>query len=256
MNRLKTALARLEARLQTVVEGGLARLLPSNGLQEELTNGLLRALAAESQTQPNGQRVAPNLFTVSLSPSQSEKINPEARLLDELAAFLEKAASQSNLLFLSPPVVRIQVQANEQEPVQIKAQISLESLTQTSAVLPEAALGLPNLPTAAYLIIDGTRLFPLERSVINIGRRSDNHLVIEDARISRVHAQVRAVNGRYLIFDLDSLGGTFLNNQPIKQSALSPGDVISLAGVPLVYGQETLDLAQTQEVDFHSADDT
>jgi pSer/pThr/pTyr-binding forkhead associated (FHA) protein len=78
----------------------------------------------------------------------------------------------------------------------------------------------------------------LNGGVVNIGRRPDNHLVIDDARISRLHAQLRLVRGRYMLFDLESTGGTFINGERIRQHTLRPGDVISLAGVPLVYGQD------------------
>jgi len=42
-----------------------------------------------------------------------------------------------------------------------------------------------------------------------------------------------------MLFDLGSSGGTFVNQKRIKQIALHPGDVLSLAGVPLVYGQDS-----------------
>jgi len=96
--------------------------------------------------------------------------------------------------------------------------------------------------------VDGVQIFPLTQPVINIGRRTDNHLVIEDARISRLHAQLRAVHGQYVIFDLDSTGGTWVNGERVKQSTLIPGDVVSLSGVPLVYGQETTYPEDTQKV--------
>jgi pSer/pThr/pTyr-binding forkhead associated (FHA) protein len=46
------------------------------------------------------------------------------------------------------------------------------------------------------------------------------------------------VRDRYMIFDLNSTGGTFVNGIQITQQELTPGDLISLAGVPLIYGQE------------------
>ena len=63
---------------------------------------------------------------------------------------------------------------------------------------------------------------------------------------SRLHAQLRAIKGRFIIFDLDSTGGTFVNTQRINQCALYPGDVISLAGYPLVYGQDAPAIGETQ----------
>ena len=95
-----------------------------------------------------------------------------------------------------------------------------------------------DLPQNAFLIIHGTKVFPLNKLIINIGRRMENDLVIDDPRVSRDHAQLQVNNGRYVIFDLNSTGGTYVNSQRSHQSMLYPGDVISLAGVPLIYGQD------------------
>jgi pSer/pThr/pTyr-binding forkhead associated (FHA) protein len=94
------------------------------------------------------------------------------------------------------------------------------------------------IPDEAFLIIDGVKVFPLGEPIVNIGRRLDNHLVIDDVRVSRTHAQLRAINSRYVIFDLNSSGGTFINGRKSTQAVLYPGDVISLAGVDLIYGQK------------------
>jgi hypothetical protein len=93
-------------------------------------------------------------------------------------------------------------------------------------------------PANAFLIVNGLDTIQVAQSVFNIGRRLENDLVIEDTRISREHAQIRAVKGQYVICDLNSMGGTFVNSVRISQQPLFPGDVISLAGVPLVYGQD------------------
>jgi pSer/pThr/pTyr-binding forkhead associated (FHA) protein len=95
------------------------------------------------------------------------------------------------------------------------------------------------LPPGAFLVVDGVRVFALDRAMISIGRAPENDLVIADPRVSREHVQLRAINGRYVVFDLDSTGGTSLNGLPIRQHPLVPGDVITLAGVPLVYGEDS-----------------
>jgi pSer/pThr/pTyr-binding forkhead associated (FHA) protein len=66
----------------------------------------------------------------------------------------------------------------------------------------------------------------------------DNHLILDDPRVSRAHAQLRAVQGHYVLFDLNATGGTYVNGQRITQYTLKPGDVISLAGVPIIYGED------------------
>jgi pSer/pThr/pTyr-binding forkhead associated (FHA) protein len=94
----------------------------------------------------------------------------------------------------------------------------------------------------AFLIVNGTETFPLTGSVVNIGRRETNQLVINDPRVSRNHAQLRAVHGVYILFDLNSTGGTYVNGMRVYQQNLQAGDVISLAGVALVYGEDTTNL--------------
>jgi pSer/pThr/pTyr-binding forkhead associated (FHA) protein len=56
------------------------------------------------------------------------------------------------------------------------------------------------------------------------------------------------------LFDLNSTGGTFVNGQRTSQTVLYPGDVISLAGVALIFGQDNPpprpDLANTSPLDI------
>jgi pSer/pThr/pTyr-binding forkhead associated (FHA) protein len=88
---------------------------------------------------------------------------------------------------------------------------------------------------AAFLVVDGSRYVPLERTVINLGRRRDNTIVLDDPRVSRQHCQLRFRFGQFVLYDLGSRGGTFVNNARVSECVLRPGDVISLAGVPVVY---------------------
>jgi len=95
-------------------------------------------------------------------------------------------------------------------------------------------------PEHAVLIVGGTRAVPLEDSVITIGRHHDNMVVVDDPRVSRHHVQLRAIHGRYVLFDLGSSGGTFLNGQRTSQAVLYPGDIISLAGVDIHFINEVM----------------
>jgi pSer/pThr/pTyr-binding forkhead associated (FHA) protein len=94
------------------------------------------------------------------------------------------------------------------------------------------------IPDDAFLIVDGVKVIPLTQPLVRIGRRVENNVVLDDPRVSRSHAELRAINGRYILFDLNSTGGTFVNGVRITQVVVYPGDVISLAGVHLVYGQK------------------
>ena len=43
---------------------------------------------------------------------------------------------------------------------------------------------------------------------------------------------------RFMIFDLGSTGGTFVNGRKINKQLLNPGDVIEIGGVSLIFNQE------------------
>ena len=88
---------------------------------------------------------------------------------------------------------------------------------------------------------------------VTLGGHEDNDLVIDDPRVSRRHAQLRAEGERYYLFDLNATGGTFVNGLRIHQKQLRAGDVISLAGFPLVFGVENAPApGETQEYTPHS----
>jgi FOG: FHA domain len=62
--------------------------------------------------------------------------------------------------------------------------------------------------------------------------------VIDNLRVSRVHAQIRQMNNKHILFDLDSTAGTKVNGIKIRQHTLNHGDVIEIADVPLIYGSD------------------
>ena len=94
------------------------------------------------------------------------------------------------------------------------------------------------IPLNAFFIVDGIKFYPLVKAVISIGRRLENDLVIDDPRVSRNHAQLRALEGHYVLFDLSSTGGTFVNGSRIHETILYPNDTISLGGVKLIFQQD------------------
>ena len=143
------------------------------------------------------------------------------------------------MLFPSPPVIRILADPEVGlAEIRVLAEISAAQIGETSTLAVEPDNQAGSIPANAFLILEGAQIFPLNGMVINIGRRLDNHLVIDVGLVSRTHAQLRAINGHYVIFDLDSTGGTYVNGKRLQQCTLYPGDVISLAGVNLVYSQD------------------
>jgi hypothetical protein len=261
VNRLQTILTQLESRLQAFFEGGAGRLFPGSDCAG-LAQRLVEAMRSEIQAQEDGSLLAPNVFTILVPPSLDCTLPEKDGLLIELVDFLQRSGEEAGIHFDSQPVVRIISDSGlSAHEIQVLTAFSQASPGDTTALrlayLRAGASTNGHKPFAgkidqdggAFLIVEGSRIVPLPRQGLTIGRRPDMTLVLEQAEVSRVHAQIRPVHGRYVIFDLDSSGGTYVNGQRVMQCLLHPGDVISLAGVQLVYGQETsAALDQTQEL--------
>ncbi|MDH3943467.1 MAG: FHA domain-containing protein [Anaerolineae bacterium] len=109
----------------------------------------------------------------------------------------------------------------------------------------------PTKQEKAWLVVN-TQLYSLDRIVTNIGRSLDNDIVIQDAHVSRNHAQIRYENDEYILYDMNSTGGTFLNNKKVDQSVLHVGNIITLTNVPMVFVGEQHNLKVRTEGDTSS----
>lgn len=259
---MKLKIEQLEARLQALIEVRLVSALPGYQVEDLVIQKLASAMKSNLVEDSEGNQLVPNVFTLVAHPKSAERWQ-QPKLLEAMINSLKIVGEEAGLKFSALPTISI-VQ-NSQQPenvVDVVASHQLESAADTRAMTPpNIESDKPNketFPSNAFLIVDGVKVFPLTESVINIGRRLDNQLVIDDPRISRNHAQLRSIKGRYVIFDLNSTGGTFVNGQRTSQSVMYPGDVISLAGVPLVFGQDNPpprpDLADTNPLSEASAE--
>lgn len=119
------------------------------------------------------------------------------------------------------------------------------AMTQTPRVRPE--VGQPTArpqysapPPASLQPIAGemaNRDFQITKTLLSIGRGLDNDFVIDDPRVSRHHAQITFRHSHYLLRDLRSTNGTFINREAIEAAVLAPGDVVSIGGFELLFTQ-------------------
>lgn len=87
-------------------------------------------------------------------------------------------------------------------------------------------------------VIKGTdegKQFELGEGTFGIGRDARNAVRLHDTEVSRSHAECRSTPEGHRICDLGSANGTFVNNQPVKDVLLQPGDHIQLGQTILVY---------------------
>jgi hypothetical protein len=207
-------------------------------------------MEASAITSGDGTILAPDHFTLLLHPADFNGLRENPELLLEMGELIFMAGKSAGYQFGQHPVVMIAPNSDvQQDQIEIVTRISDKALGHTANLVKPAPNNPNDIPVKAFLIVNGKEEFALNQTVINIGRQSGNQLRLNDSRVSRKHAQIRARYGRYEIFDLDSTGGTYINNKRIKRSHLRPGDVISLAGVNLIYGQESISgLIDTKEL--------
>jgi len=81
------------------------------------------------------------------------------------------------------------------------------------------------------------KIYPLEAPEIIIGRDASNGVAINDAEVSRKHAKLSLHGSAYVIQDLGSTNGTFINGQRITGTqVLNPGDTVSFGeNIVLMY---------------------
>jgi pSer/pThr/pTyr-binding forkhead associated (FHA) protein len=233
----------LEARVEALIEGTFARWFAERLHPKDVAVQLARAL--EDSTSST-MRTPATRYTVRLHPDDADALlahypDLSARLSAELVTIARDIGLTLNerpqVTILRDATIKLRSIKVEAELKPALDETTTQSLTPVTPPAPDAQTTPASL-SRAFLILDGERTLPLQHAVINLGRRTDNHVILDDARVSRSHAQLRLRFGRYVIYDLGSSAGTFVNDQRVQECILRPGDVISLGGVAIIYGED------------------
>ncbi len=105
----------------------------------------------------------------------------------------------------------------------------------------DLSLGVDDLPAgSATLVVTrgpgaGSR-FVLETDVVRAGRHPDSDIFLDDVTVSRRHAEVAREGGGWVLRDVGSLNGTYVNRQRIEESiGLANGDEVQIGRFKLVF---------------------
>lgn len=86
---------------------------------------------------------------------------------------------------------------------------------------------------------------------VTIGREEDNHIRLNDERVSRFHAKVQEDGGRIILTDLESTNGTRVNGHAVKMRVLQVGDQVQIGRCLLLYGSPQQIEARIREAAEH-----
>ncbi len=191
---MRDQLAQVEKKLQELVEGTLSRLAGGKIPPAMVANRLGLAMIDGLTWDDDGEAYAPDQFALTLHPKDVEALVDQAPNLNTTFsdALLETARTSGYRVATAPHVTLAADPTLNRWDVRVVAWHSENQLEFTQAGQPGSAPSADSRPPGAYLIVSGQRHFPLDQPLINIGRRLDNQLILDDPHVSRTHAQIRA----------------------------------------------------------------
>ena len=240
-----SVLRNLESKLAGLVEGTFSRAFKSEVRPVEIARKLAREMD-EHRVQSLSRTYVPNEYTIWLSPDDRDQFSGyEDELRRELSGYLLEHARKERVALLTPPEIAFKtddrlrlgefgIQARlvrPHEDPQLEPHQGEEGHTMvySSSERLQAPLREPDPRRAsARLRIDGrTELLGSAGAVLGRSREAD--IVLDDANVSRKHAEIRPSGGSWTVRDMGSTNGVKVNGRRIEGAqSLKPGDVIEL----------------------------
>jgi hypothetical protein len=265
-----SVLRSIEHRIESLIEGAFGRAFKSHVQPVELARKLAKEMD-ENKSVSVSRVYVPNEYLLYLSPSDREQFSSyEESLVTELSDYLSEHARREGYALLTTPKVVLHededlevgefgiatrmVQPRREAPSpqappapsapapSADAPASSEAgetkiyrpAPDTAAVSAEEAdrLGLAHTPPA--IVLKGVE-HPLDKPLLVIGRSRDCDITVEDANVSRRHAEIRIENGSYWLVDLGSTNGVELNGKRVERERLEHGDSIVVGKTQLTF---------------------
>lgn len=258
------ALARFEELLQQMVEAPFRRVFGGRLEPVDLARRLGRVM--DDNKRVTWERpLVPNQFAIALAPKDYDDVQGFVGALQrELERFITERAAERGYSLLDAPQVTISsesalsagvftVRAMMIDPARAAgpapgapAERGRRDEGARSPLTPEEArtramrpLEMPLGPTGFEALVlagtlNGRRMtWPLSGKRVRVGRGLDNEVVLDDASVSRHHAEITREEGGAEVRDLGSTNGTWVNAGRVDVAPLEPGDQIAFGAVHL-----------------------
>ncbi|MBN1266855.1 MAG: DUF3662 domain-containing protein [Anaerolineales bacterium] len=233
---MQEILKNFEKKLEQILEDPISNLLDSRIKPAALADSILDALEANLHEGKDQPPSIPDHYNLFLSPDTFTLFSVhEEEIRSSLSDWVLENAQRRN--YYAPDNIVILFEADPTlsgDTIVIAA--SHSHILDTTHSLASSPPTL-SFPEGAYLILNDTHI-PVNKPILNIGRRRDNQIVLNERSVSRTHAQIRARDHHFLVIDLGSTTGTFINGNQIHQAILHSGDVITIGGQRLIYFEE------------------
>ncbi len=256
-----SVLRNLEAKIEGLVEGAFGRAFKSKVQPVEIARKLAKEME-DNRTVSVAHTYVPNQFCVYLSLQDRQQFESyETALKKELSDYLLEHARTRKLSLVTRPAIAletderlgvgefgIQAWMSDAAVAEIESgddPVSGEDLAQgadyghTMVYSPERELprelSAPGpLNTRALLIGLGRRTV-VDGDRFVIGRGRDNDFVVDDANISRRHAELRRTGDGWEVVDLGSTNGIKINGKRTDRANLRGGEELTLGVTKLTF---------------------
>jgi FhaA, N-terminal domain/FHA domain len=249
----------LEQKIESLFEGVFGRAFRTNVQPVELARKLSKEM--DDHRVVSVSRVyVPNEYAIYLSPQDRQQFDGyENSLLAELEEYLAEHARRESYALLTPPRVSLETdedlamgefgistrmvqprhgQRGDEPDGQAEAGATM---IYKAAPVPEQEPDEPDDPDAdrdvAVLSWAGRRL-RVDKRVVVLGRSRECDVQIEDANVSRRHAELRLEGGSHWIVDLDSTNGVEVDGRRVKRAKLEPGDSFTVGSTEVTFSTE------------------
>ena len=111
----------------------------------------------------------------------------------------------------------------------------------TEEMTSDDVSAVENLPAGSAMLLvqrgpDAGARFLLDSDTVSVGRHPDSDIFLDDISVSRRHATFTRSGAGYVIADLGSLNGSYINRDRIdSEVALAGGDEVQIGKYRLIY---------------------
>lgn len=230
-------LARIEARIAGLVEGAFAQVFGSASDLQIIMTSLSAALddAVRQSKAADGKYIQPRWIGVRVRQSQIDALlTAWPDIEDSLARQIAEYDATGNSLVRHVPEIKF-IADETLAPGLVVITVNEPDQRDPTGILPRIHLPSSRFPSQALLITETGGTIELSESVITLGRAAECSIVIDDPYASRMHAQIRLRNGRFVVFDAGSQSGTYVNGEHVLEHLLRNGDVLQLGRTHFIY---------------------
>ncbi len=241
-----SVLRNLESKIAGLVEGTFSRAFRSEVRPVEIARKLAREME-EHKSLSVSRTYVPNEYRVYLSPRDRDRFAEyEQALVDELAGYLLEHARRERLALLSRPIVefetderlglgefgiqtRISHPDEGEEEEQAQPEHGRTMVYSAAGRVAQPLEERARVESRSVLLRYEGRRMRIGPDGATLGRSRQCEVVIDDANVSRQHAEIRPRGGSWVLTDLGSTNGSSLNGRRIVgPEVLKPGDEIEL----------------------------